>query len=89
MVAQQTEVDGSGVMSTRAQRDALDALEKMRACHRDDGRWSAENFNRFKQMCVDAGVRFDADLCDEVSRALNEMREQIESAKRASETSRA
>jgi hypothetical protein len=33
----------------------------------DEQRWHEHHFNRVVKLCHDAGIAFDADLCDEVS----------------------
>lgn len=49
----------------------------------DANRWTRETFDTTMRMCADAGVDFDADLCDEVGVVLRAAR--IEGARAALE----
>lgn len=56
-----------------AQRFVEKALCNMRDTHWNPDRWNIDSFWRYTQMCADAGVGFDADMCDEVCRLIRDL----------------
>ena len=66
------------MVPTRAQVDAAMELASMRVAHWDENRWSKETFVIYTEMCLDVGVQFDADMCDEVARLIQSVRAQKE-----------